>query len=195
VEEEMMCANKSSQDDTKIIELDFHLNRPLAVFCIAILLVAISAIYLARQYDPAAASPSYTPAYDEARKFYLTDSDTIKGANALSACAAGYHMASLWEILDTSQLEYDSDQGYLRADCGSGPPSSVRGWVRTGYYSSASNTAGQANCNVWITSTIGNYGSTAQLPWDWTSGAQDIHVWEVGTLSCSNATHVWCVED
>jgi hypothetical protein len=44
------------------------------------------------------------------RKFYVTPT-LHDGAHALSACATGYHMASLWEIHDTSNLTYDTDLG------------------------------------------------------------------------------------
>ena len=47
------------------------------------------------------------------RKFYLTQA-LHNGAQALSACAQGYHMASLWEIHDTSNLRYDTDLGLTR---------------------------------------------------------------------------------
>ena len=41
----------------------------------------------------------------EARRFYLSE-DTGNGMTALSVCADGYHMASLWEVYDVSNLEY-----------------------------------------------------------------------------------------
>jgi hypothetical protein len=44
------------------------------------------------------------------RKFYVTKT-THSGAQALSACAEGYHMASLREIFDTSNLRYDTELG------------------------------------------------------------------------------------
>jgi hypothetical protein len=68
------------------------------------------------------------------RKFYLTQ-DGYDGSQALSACAQGYHMASLWEILDPSNLSYDTSLGATVADSGSGPPNGS-GWIRTGFIAS-----------------------------------------------------------
>ena len=53
-----------------------------------------------------------TSAYPEsdgkgARKYYLT-LPQFEGDQVLTACARGYHMASLFEILDTSNLRYDT---------------------------------------------------------------------------------------
>lgn len=41
---------------------------------------------------------------DPRKAYYLTQT-THNGGQARSACAAGYHMASLWEILDTFEPE------------------------------------------------------------------------------------------
>lgn len=65
------------------------------------------------------------------RKFYLTR-DRYDGSHALSACADGYHMASLW-ILDPSNLSYDTNLGISLADAGFGPPVVAPGWIRTGF--------------------------------------------------------------
>lgn len=64
------------------------------------------------------------------RKFYLTRTG-YTGARALSACTAGYHMASLWEIHDPSNLRYDTELGFVQDDSGFGPPIEF-GWIRTG---------------------------------------------------------------
>ncbi len=52
----------------------------------------------------------------KARKFYLTRENTFDGSEAPSACAAGYHMASLWEIFDPSNLVYDTALGHPSGD-------------------------------------------------------------------------------
>jgi len=57
-----------------------------------------------------------------ARKYYLTQT-FHDGNEVLTACAVGYHMASLWEIQDPTSLRYDNILGFNRADSGSGPPS------------------------------------------------------------------------
>jgi hypothetical protein len=127
------------------------------------------------------------------RQYYLTTS-THNGAGARTACAAGYHMASLWEILDTSNLKYNATLGVAGDDSGQGPPTVGGGWVRTGYYSSGSTTPGEGNCNAWSSSSASDYGTGAWLEYDWTL-PQDVHVWHVGNKRCSAATSVWCVED
>ena len=67
------------------------------------------------------------------KKFYLTQSGA-NGSQALTACDGGYHMASIWEILDPSNLKYDTNRGRTLGDSGSGPPSlgAGVGWIRTG---------------------------------------------------------------
>jgi hypothetical protein len=55
------------------------------------------------------------------RKFYLTK-PFHKADQALSVCAEGYHMASLWEIHDTSNLRYDRELGLTTVDSGFVPP-------------------------------------------------------------------------
>jgi hypothetical protein len=65
------------------------------------------------------------------RKFYLTQTRHV-GNEVLAVCAAGYHMASLWEIFDPSNLRYDTQLGFTLEDSGFGPPSFEGGWIRTG---------------------------------------------------------------
>jgi hypothetical protein len=72
------------------------------------------------------------------RGYYLTES-TYNGAdadgtdgNGAGVCAEGYHFASLWEILDPSNLKYDTGLGMVRDDSGQGPPTFpyFGGWLR-----------------------------------------------------------------
>ena len=58
---------------------------------------------------------------DPRKSFYLTRV-THNASQALSACAEGYHMASLWEIHDPSNLRYDTELGFTTDDSGFGPP-------------------------------------------------------------------------
>ena len=106
-------------------------------------------------------------------------------------------MASLWEILDVSNLEYNSTlgYGYTSADSGSGPPNYELGWVRTGYITSTVATPGQANCNVWTDSGILTNGTAMRLPYNWTLAAEVPAPWVTGILPCNTDTRVWCVED
>ncbi len=127
------------------------------------------------------------------RHYYLTTS-THRGDTALTACASGYHMASLWEIMDLSNLAYETTIGYNYDDSGAGPPTSLYGWVRTGAISGASNTPGQGNCSVWTNGSGAQYGTRINLPWDWTAST-NIGSWQVGASVCNTSLRVWCVED
>lgn len=136
------------------------------------------------------------------RKFYLTQTNH-DGSQALSACAAGYHMASLWEILDPSNLSYDTSLGTTTADSGSGPPNGA-GWIRTGFIASNGGTAadgtiiaGSANCQAWTSASSEAYGTTALVP---IYGDSEIDVtiispWVARTISCDAKPRVWCVQD
>jgi hypothetical protein len=139
-----------------------------------------------------AAQSSYAPL----RQYYLTSSDAYDGSQATSACSAGYHMASLWEILDPSNLRYNTSLGDSRADSGMGPPTVSFGWVRTGHNNDTGTTPGQANCNTWsVTNAISN-GTTVRLAADWSAAdQQDMFVWDVGIHACSDTAPVWCVAD
>ena len=77
--------------------------------------LAIGAVPLLLLFGAAFQSPNSVPAQLQAilakltdladkgpRKFYLTKTEH-NGAQALSACAPGYHMASLWEIHDPTK--------------------------------------------------------------------------------------------
>jgi hypothetical protein len=137
----------------------------------------------------APASPNLLP-----RQYYLTLSG-YNGATAKSACGPGYHMASLWEILDTTRLRYNTTLGYTQDDSGQGPPA-YSGWIRTGYNNNSGGSPGNSNCFGWTTSSASFVGSSALLESDWIcSGGGDIHVWSSGTFSCSSDLKVWCVAD
>jgi len=150
--------------DEKTIVIDINLTRGLVALLALALLVAALLGYLAWNQDEVAASGPQAP-LDRARDrplassaglrgYYLTQG-TYNGAeadgtdgNGAGVCASGYHFASLWEILDPSNLKYNTTLGYTQADSGQGPPTNALGWVRTGYLSNTSTTAGQGNCNA-----------------------------------------------
>jgi hypothetical protein len=123
------------------------------------------------------------------RQYYLTRS-TQDGASALSACASGYHMASLWEILDPSHLKYNTTLGQTDGDSGQGP-TTWPGWVRTGAIVGVGALPGEGNCQAWTEDAAGANGTLAGLSW----GQQDVHVWHPFTLPCNLLRPVWCVQD
>ena len=131
------------------------------------------------------------------RHYYLTDAD-YKADEPLTACAEGYHMASLWEILDPSNLiyRYDHPDAHTKDDSGQGPPSHRYGWVRTGGYSSTINTAGVGNCSAWTSTDEGDYGVCVLLSRTWETPPGEIGgVWDATSFRCSVTAPVWCVED
>jgi|AAFX01.1.fsa_nt_gi hypothetical protein len=137
-----------------------------------------------------------------ARKYYLTQG-RYDGSEALSACADGYHMASLWEIFDPSNLSYDTRLGVTLADSGSGPPNGS-GWIRTGFVASAGTpaadgtvTPGAANCQAWTSASTEGRGTTALIPvyGDIEQEVTIISPWVARTTLCSARPSVWCVQD
>jgi hypothetical protein len=131
------------------------------------------------------------------RKFYLTPT-THTGAQALSACARGYHMASLWEIHDPTNLRYDTELGVTRADSGFGPPTGIGGfgWIRTGYFAeSAGHSVGTVNCNAWTSADSLADGTAITLPSFWGSTTVVIGPWFAAPSPCNAQLSVWCVQD
>jgi len=191
---------KDQSEHTLVVNI--HLTRGLAILLFAALLTVAWLGSLAwgqkeaaasGQHDTLASAPAGPLAATAGMRHYYLHTAAQYATDALSACASGYHMASLWEMLDTSHLQYNTALGDMAGDSGSGPPTVFSGWVRTGYNSNNGATAGQANCNGW-TSTSGS-GTVVSLPSNWTIAPQDIHVWTVGTSSCGLPSDVWCVED
>jgi len=130
------------------------------------------------------------------RQFYVTKNN-VPANQALAACASGYHMASLWEINDPSNLKYNTTLGDTSDDSGAGPPiASAVGWVRTGWGSEAdgSKPAGEINCNVWTSVSGSDWGTYVSLENDWRVFT-DKDAWFASKGLCSNTQRVWCIED
>jgi hypothetical protein len=122
------------------------------------------------------------------RKFYLTKNG-FYGDQTLTACAHGYHMASLFELAVTSDLQYNTTLGYSVGDSGFGPAQLIFGWVRTGLASDIG-----INCDGWTTSTSLGKGVTTAPFINFQTGPIAI-TWTVQAGSCSDQIRVWCVED
>jgi hypothetical protein len=150
--------------------------------------------------QPASAAPAAAGATNQAggaRLYYLTDANHATDA-VLTACASGYHMASMWEILDPSNLVYDFSHpdAHTKADSGQSAPSLWYGWVRTGTTSSAANTAGIGNCNAWTSAAGGDYGVSVRLTRTWETPPAEVGgVWDATSFSCGLVGPVWCVQD
>ncbi len=186
--------------EEKIIVVDIKLTRGLILALSVALTVVAAGLYLALTGGSAQAAPQAAPvaapggASDGMRQFYLTPSGRL-GGTATGGCATGYHMASIWEIADPSNLKYNTALGLAMPDSGSGPPSNRNGWVRTGYGNDTSTVIGQANCDGWDSSSSDHNGTVANLPQEWTAGWEDLNVWSMIVLSCGGSRRVWCIED
>jgi hypothetical protein len=180
----------------RTIIIDISLNKAVAFVFVGMLITAALLFHPALSGENAEASRGETFAAqsDGLRQFYLTEFG-VNGDLPLIKCANGYHFASLWEIADPSNLKYNHSLGLSLADSGAGPPSDRKGWVRTGYESTDSNSAGIGNCHAWTDAWGGDFGTVAYLPSDWIAGDDDIDVWAVGTDACDMPNHVWCIED
>lgn len=130
---------------------------------------------------------------DGRRRYYLTPGSS-DGANVLSACGPGFHMASFSELADPSELAYDRNLGFAKSDQGAGAPSGVIGWARTGQNPIASSTAPGRNCLAWTTSSSGE-GSLLGLPPKWWDPATHVAPWESFVDACGALHAVWCIED
>ena len=132
-------------------------------------------------------------AHERGRRYYLTTA-SYQGwiAANVGNCEDEFHFASYWEIYDTTSLVYDTNLGETRDDSGEGPPSGLKGWIRTGFVSTTG-PAGQANCNNW--SGLINSGSHVELNDVWTTTTEANERWSAGTTACTTSLPVWCVED
>ena len=125
------------------------------------------------------------------RRFYLTKTG-FNGAQALTACATGYHMANRWELLDPSNLDYDNLLGWRNGDNGFGMQAGAVGWIRTGWFSKTTHfPPGLANCGVWTSSSDLDWGTGASVE----SDPDNPPVWSQNLTNCDEARQVWCVED
>ena len=187
----------------EVIVINLRLSGALLALLIGLLVIQFLWSFLGLGYREAAAnehplSNTALLSLNSMRKFYITSAD-YSASQAVSICESGYHFASLWELLDTSNLAYAHDLGavWQAGDLGSGPPSEMPGWIRTGYESeSETGIPGRDNCSNWTTRDSDFDGTTAELRSNWTAtGGNYFHGWEVFVVDCSQELGVWCVED
>jgi len=181
-----------------ILKIQTPLRSGLAVVLTLALLTAALLALLALQPERASASQpqSVAAAAIPPRQYYLT-TGLHSGSQAISACASGYHMASVWEIYDPTNLEYNRTLGATDHDSGSGPPTWYSGWIRTGFMSvSDANPVGTANCGAYTTSSSASYGTTIKLVNEWQNPTiVDLFVWDAMLVGCNNQMRVWCAAD
>jgi hypothetical protein len=201
------------QEEHKLVVLHINLTGAVVALAAVVLILAAVSVYFILGVKPVSASDApaaarapeaISAASPTGLRGYYRSFTTYVTTDAVNACAAGYHFASLWEILDTSALRYASeipDAWVYEADQGSGPPTGGEGlsriaWVRTGYNGSNNGVPGQSNCNAWTSTSVDDYGTTVGLSIQWGSGTtEDVIIWDVGVSTCNYKTSVWCVED
>jgi hypothetical protein len=181
-----------------------HRATPRRVLVLVVLAVGLLAtLTLNRAHATVPTSPSSPSSTPGMRQFYLSMT-AVNGNQAATACAEGYHFASMWEITDPSNLKYNRRLGQTSPDSGAGPPSQLvedgssipaQGWVRTGYESSTEAVAGQGNCGTWRSDSRAHSGTVVHLSSDWAGGAQDVGVWNAAARACDRSVRVWCVQD
>jgi hypothetical protein len=188
-----MEMNHEMNKEKNIRKLDLYPSRSTAIWITLFFISAALLGYLTWGPSQAAAEEPAAPSapYASLRQYYLTTSPS-SATGAMTACASGYHLASLWEILDTSILDYNNNLGYNQGDSGSGPPTYL-GWIQTGHIHSGSAIPGMASCEYWSSNSSGLYGTLAQLPVNWIGTY--LHLWDSQTAQCNESYHVWCVED
>ena len=190
-----------TSEEERMVVIDVHLTRGVIVPLTVALVAGALMAWLAWGQGAVSAAGAAAPLAPSAamRQFYLTEDPVLDATHAITACAAGYHMASLWEILDPSNLRYNTILGETAPDGGQGPPVWLgtyhRGWVRTGNIASTLDINGLANCEVWTSNQKGHLGTTAALPLYWGVDVEDLHVWDTTTWPCWDTQRVWCVED
>jgi len=128
------------------------------------------------------------------RRYYVSR-NFVDGAQALSACELGFHMASRWELTGPSPLEYDTSRGLQKDDSGSGPPTNPipNVWVRTGFAAATNQLAGLGNCANWTSAATNEYGTTMVPEMGW--GSSSTNEWELTWGPCNFSYPVWCIED
>jgi hypothetical protein len=174
--------------------------RTVIVAIVALAAVALVAYNFGNAQGAAASSTA------PIRGYYLTK-NTVTGGNVLTACATGYHFASIWEIENTSDLHYNRTLGLTNANTGQGAPSisytldrsvidAPIGWIRTGG-------ALDANCKNWTSDSATDQGSAAGLTTANTSAPLWI-IFSISTqqpISCDGNVRtgvtvgVWCVQN
>ena len=139
---------------------------------------------------------------DKAKLYYLTTYG-FTGDEAITACESGFHMASLSEIQDPSNVQYAPGRKpvYDYFDQVSDQFPDHTGWVRT----EADPLMGYVyNCDAWRSSSDQQSGTT--MTRRFLRGENNGHSlyeesdpaawWQsTRTASCAQPKFVWCVED
>lgn len=158
----------------------------------------------------------FQPRVASAQKLFYLTNVAYMAPQAPTACAAGFHMASIPELYNTAGLQYYYNFPQAIAigsagDQGEGLPVGYLGYVRTGMNSTTTLTYAPAqyipDCNNWTSSgSSGNYydlgiqiGFNYQLQWPNYTTAPAGQLTAVGWFydieACNVARWVWCIQN
>ncbi len=129
-----------------------------------------------------------------ARLFYITPAQ-VPANQASSACAAGFHFASITELRTAGNLEYAEVLGYHFSEAGiSAGPASVAALARSGEPGASSS---QVACSDWTSTSNADKAPLLFAPFYSTvsSGATLPHEWVASLAGCGDPFRVWCIAD
>ena len=154
---------------------------------VAVLVLVVVASILSNNSPTMAQTTSTAPP----RHFYVTKT-FHDGSHVFGSCVSGYHVASLWEIHEPSNLSYNTTLGITTADSGQGAPVDIPGYFRTGFAPDPG-----LNCNAWTTNSSAASGFAVTLPQ--VSGSSGFITqtapWVEISESCDSRLPVWCVQN
>ena len=138
-------------------------------------------------------------AVDAESSYYLTPEKHL-GGEVLDNCAAGYHVASVWEMTGYNMMTYNreigfpyiGDTGQFVFDIEYGPPTGLHGWVRSNFIADEYN-----SCSKWTDSTNAADGVTIVFWISDTIGPTEVvePVVKLEQKLCDYPTRIWCVSN
>ncbi len=131
------------------------------------------------------------------KKYYLT-SKTYPANQVLKACASGYHMASVLELINPERLIYNYSVLYALyqgGDQGHGPPINVSGWVRSSNIPSLINASCEAGGLPWTDTSQSNNGAIATSTVFWDINDVATHAMAITNDFCDALRNVWCIQN
>ena len=152
------------------------------LFRLALLIIFFSTCIYA---TTAFAAPPVKTVIPVEQSYYLTSGE-FNAVEAPSACIDGYHFASIWEIADPSNLQYNNDIPESIHIGDYGPPTGAPGWVRIGTMDTAD------ECTDWTSAAHTQSGKVASLNVDSLIGGGG---WNLNVQTCDERGLVWCVSD
>ena len=155
-----------------------------------------------KQYAVRALPATVNPGVPVKPKMYYLTKDSLDGGDAIKACNSGFHMASISEIQDPSNLQYANRSTTVYDSLvdgpSSGPPSNHVGWVRSGVYPPSGFVY---DCNDFSNEHDIQLGTTAALhslsvnAGPGQSASHPTTWWHAALHPCTQPKPVWCVED